>query len=581
MKFQSILSIVAIAASLQVGMAQNTTPTQAVYFKAMEDEMARSLTDLKIGKYQPPFLLSYRLTDGKTFYASATLGAITSSNQSPTRDYSLRLLMGNYDLTDENFVGSRSSSGGVSLPMPLDDDYASIRKALWSMTDRTYKSTVETYEQKLTALKQQNETDEPRLPDFTKVEPVQMVLPSANFDFDVAKWEETIKALSAEFSAYPDFCLSNVAVFFSNSDYYYCSSEGAKVKTPNTFAIVAVNAGTLTDDGEMLGNQLFYTVANPTELPSKEVMAADIRKMADFLVALRKAPVVKEAYSGPVVVEGAAAADIFDRFLFSGNGLITTRDMVYASDRQGGSNEKALDSRIGHLITSRLLTVKETPTLKSLNGKTLIGSYEVDGEGVVPPTELTLIEKGFLRNMLNDRVPTSSAKQSNGHYRVPVNSAGNQKAPSVTQITVTEGTAKKAMYKGVAKQALKNDLTYFYVVRQLGARSIGLNSELANGILGNGGMAKPIAIYRVNAKTLAEELVRPLVFSDMTLSDLKNITMASKETQVQNYLNMQNGMACSMVLPQAIVFDDITMVCPKNKKKQKLPVVPSPLVAGK
>lgn len=577
MKIKSFITILALAASLHLGIAQNST--QEVFFKAMDDEIARSLSDLKIGKYNPPFFLAYRLSDGHSFYASATLGAITTTSQSPSRNYSSRLLLGDYDLTDENFVGSRSSSAGVSLPMPLENDYASVRKALWSITDRSYKSTVETYEQKLTALKQKNESDEPRLPDYTRVSPVQMVLPSANMAYDAEQWQELIKSLSMEFSAYPDFSMSNVALFFTTSDYYFASSEGSKIRMPNTIAIVTVNAGTLTDDGELIGNQLVYTVANPSELPSKEAMIADIRQMANYLVAMRKAPVVKDAYSGPVVLEGTAAADVFDRFLFGGNGLITSRDMVYASDRQGGSSERLLDNRIGHLILSRLLTVKALPTLKSYHGTSLIGSYDIDAEGVVPPNELTLVENGILRNMLNDRVPTASASRSNGHCRVQLNGVSTRKSPSVTQISASQNVSTKAIYKEAARLTRKNGADYFYVVRKLGARTIGLNNELANGIIGNGAMSKPIAMYRVNAKTMAEELVRPLIFSDMSLSDLKNITMASKEILVHNYLDMQSGIPCSMVLPQAVMFDDLTLVYPKNKKKLKLPVVPSPLMA--
>jgi hypothetical protein len=62
-------------------------------------------------------------------------------------------MVGDYSLNDENFVGGsrRFSSGGGYLPLPLDNDYRAIRRSFWIMTDQVYKSSIESYEQKLTA----------------------------------------------------------------------------------------------------------------------------------------------------------------------------------------------------------------------------------------------------------------------------------------------------------------------------------------------------------------------------------------------------------------------------------------------
>jgi predicted Zn-dependent protease len=556
------------------GYSQNT---EEVFFHAMDDEMNRSTTGLKLDKYNPPFFLAYMLSDSRSFYASATLGALTTVSQNPGRSASYRLMVGDYSLNDENFVGARSSTGGVSLPMPLENDYAAIRRALWSITDRSYKSTVETYEQKLTALKQQNEQDTSRLNDYCKIEPVKMMVPKTDFTYNRSQYEDLIKELSAEFKAYPDFNTSNVTLMFIQTDYYYLSNEGSKIRMPNNIAILSVNAGTQADDGEMLGNQLNYTALDPSGLPAKDKIKQDIRQMADFLVSMRKAPIVKDSYSGPVIFEGEAAAELASQVLFSNNGLISNREQVYASDRRGGGTEQNLDNRVGQKVCSENITIKALPKLKTYSGIPLAGSFEIDAEGVVPPSELVLVENGMLKTLLNDRVPTVAAKQSNGHRRAIIGGTSSTKGPGVIEISYDKGKTSKNIYKEVAKEASKNGLTYFYVVRKLGMPNIGMNSQLAASIGRGLPVTKPVAIYRVSAKTGQEELVRSAVFSEFTMNNLKRISGATKEMQVYNYVDINIGLPCTYILPQIIAINEVNLVNHKNQNKPKLPVVPNPL----
>jgi hypothetical protein len=568
-----ILLLVLFALDIRI-YSQNT---DEVFFKAMNDEMNRSLTGLKLDKYNPPFFLAYMLSDSRSFYASATLGALTTSNENPGRSDNLRLMVGDYSLNDENFVGARSSSSGINLPLPIENDYSAIRRALWSITDRTYKSTVETYEQKLTALKQQNNQDTDRLSDYSKIKPVNMILPKADFTYNRAEWETLVKELSAEFKTYPDFNTSNVTILFLQSDYYYSSNEGSKLRIPNNIAILSVNAGTQADDGEMLSNQLNYTALLPSGLPSKEKVKQDIRQMAEFLVSMRKAPAMKDSYSGPVIFDGVAAAELTSQLLFSRNGLISTREQVYASDRSGNGTENNLDRRIGQKIGDQNITITALPKLKFYNGIPLLGSFDIDAEGVVPPDELVLVENGMLKSLLNDRIPTATAKESNGHRRLIFGGTSSTKGPGVIQITYNKGKSVKSIYKNVANEASKNGFPFFYVVRKFGMPNIGMNAQNASSIGRNLPVTKPLAIYRVSVKTGQEELVRSAVFSEFTLNNLKHISSATKELQVYNSVNINSGILCTYILPQVIAFNDLTLMNHKSQNKPKLPVVPNPL----
>jgi hypothetical protein len=559
------------------GIRTYSQNTDQVFFKAMNDEMNRSLTGLKLDKYNPPFFLAYMLADSRSFYASATLGTLTTSNDNPERAANIRLMVGDYSLNDENFVGARSFSDEINLPIPLENDYSAIRRALWTITDGTYKTAIETYEQKLTALKQQNNQDTERLDDYSKIKPTQIILSKPDFTYNRTEWENLVKELSAEFNTYPNFNTSSVTLLFIRSDYYYYSNEGTKLKIPNNIAILSVNAGTQADDGEMLSNHLNYAALLPSGLPSKEKVKQDIRQMADFLVSMRKAPVVKDSYSGPVIFEGVAAAELASQLLFSRNGLISTREQVYASDHRSGGTENNLDNRIGQKICSENITIKALPKLKSYGGIPLLGSFEVDAEGIVPPDELVLVENGMLKSLLNDRVPTATAKESNGHRRLVFGGTSSTKGPGVIQITYNKGQSNKNIYKDVAKEASKNGFPFYYVVRKFGMPNIGMNAQIAGSIGRNLPVTKPLAIYRVSVKTGQEELVRSAIFSEFTLNNLKHIHSATKELQVYNSVNINNGIPFTYILPQIIAFDDLTLVNYKNQNKPKLPVVPNPL----
>ena len=89
--------------------------------------------------------------------------------------------------------------------IPLENDYAGIRRSLWKETDRQYKSAAETLESKRSAMKQQNlSQEEEGLPDFTRTEPVRLQLDGPDFALNKARCEEAARELSAVFKNYHD-----------------------------------------------------------------------------------------------------------------------------------------------------------------------------------------------------------------------------------------------------------------------------------------------------------------------------------------------------------------------------------------
>jgi hypothetical protein len=539
-----------------------------IIFKAMNDELSRNVSQLTLDKYKPPFFISYYLFDAQSFYMRASLGAIRYSYEGPSRNSNVRLMVGDYSLNDENFVpGSQSYQSGINyLQLPLNNDYSSIRRSFWISTDNVYKSALEKYEQKLTALKQQNKEEEEKLDDYSRITPVNMMLKDVPFTYDKAKWENIIKDLSAMFKTYGQINGSSVNITFAKATAYVVTNEGTRLRIPLTIANISVAANTQAEDGNPLNDQLSYCALIPDQLPTVDKIKQDIKQMADNIVALRKAPVMGEAYSGPVIFEGSAVADVFAQKLFGGNGLIARREPVYAVERPNQGSTNKLDSKVNQKICSENITIKSTPKLKIFNNTPLIGSFEVDAEGVVPKDELMLVDKGILKTLLNDRIPTTKVKESNGYYRFGVRGSSvlTQKAPGVINVSYDNGENLKSIRKAVLKEAEKSGLEYIYVIRKLEGSS-GRNLPIS----------KPFSIYKVSVKTGEEQLIRSAVISEFQTTAFKQITKGTKEQNVYNTL-LNGSFPVSFIVPQAIVFNDINIEKDKTTKP-KLPVVSNPV----
>jgi hypothetical protein len=571
LRYNLILSIV-ILASLHCIKAQNN---DEVIFKAASDELNRNITNLNLGNYKPPFFIGYRLSYSNILSIKASLGSIVHSEESTGKSPNIRLMVGDYSLNDENFVSSSKSysSGSFYLPLPIENNYSAIRRSLWIMTDRVYKSSIEKYEQKLTALKQQNKEESEQLDDYSKVTPVNMVMKSAQIKYDRPKWETTTKDLSCIFKTYPQIASSSVILYCLNSSFYYVTNEGTKIKQPCSIACLLVNANAQAIDGEPLKDHLLYFASTPDQLPPIENIRMEIKQMADNLASLCKAPVIEDSYSGPVLFEGDAVAEVFLQRLFGVNGLVASREPVYAVERQEQGSINKFDNKVNQRICAENITINATPRLKLFNNIPLIGNFEIDAEGVLPKDELTLVDKGILKTLLNDRVPASKVKESNGYCRYTI--GGNtQKAPGVINVTYHNGLSMDSIRSVSLKEAKKNGFDYLYVIRKVEVPNMGMIESMSNEEGRSLPLSKPIDIYKVSVKTGEETLVRSTVISDFPLTSFKHIIQGSNSQVVYNTL--KGSVPVSFIVPQALLFDDISIEKDRGTRP-KLPLVPNPV----
>jgi len=587
--------------------------------KAMKDELERNMKNLTLENLEKPFFISYTISDAKTLYISSTLGATFKSEEKPYRRHSARVLVGDYESDNENFVEMNNmySFNMNQGHIPLENDYYGIRNSLWKTIDNMYKNAAELYERKLSAIDQQNLSEEEKgLPDFSKIQQVTLDIPTESFIWDKQKWEKTAKDISAIFKDYAEIFSSNVSIFLYQADVYFLNSEGTETKYPISLAAVRINAETQADDGEPLFDHVLYYALTPDDLPAIDDMKNEVKFMADNLVKIKNAPIFDDSYSGPILFEDQAVAELFVQSMFSSmGGLITMRKPIFGEQQMaamlGQLMGKTLEAKIEKKIISKDLTITANPKMKEYKGTNLIGSFEVDSEGVIPPDELILVEEGILKTLLNGRTPTPKIRESNGHNRTSMFSGGLQSeiGPGVIKVTSSEGTSKEDLSKEELKQKLietanEEDLDYAFIIRKMESPNCGREKEISTSRImssfsGGGSkssISRPLYIYKVSLESGEEELVRTTELSGFSLKSLKDVLGISSEQFAYNTLLTKsvaglnismfsgfgsswkmNGIPTSIIVPDALLLEEVDVQKEKRAVTMKTPVVENPV----
>ena len=216
--------------------------------------------------------------------------------------------------------------------------------------------------------------------------------------------------------------------------------------------------------------------------------------------------------------------------------------------------------RMGLKIIDNRLTVKNYSTLSKYNNTPLHGAYEIDAEGVVPPQEVTLVENGILKNLLNGRVPTLNCENSTGSSRYIAfdREIAYKTAPGTIHVSAKNAVKPETLKKNLLKIAKSEGLSHAYIVRKIAGNAT--------------------RIYRVNVKDGSETLVRTGEIMPITLSHLRRLNAISNKENVSNYL-LDGEVISSMIYPSALLLEDIEIKKAEVKKESE-PALRFPLISG-
>jgi PmbA/TldA metallopeptidase C-terminal domain len=549
--------------------------------RAMRDELSRS-RGLKVLSLEAPYFTEYTLEDLNSLEISATLGGLLSVRHDRFRVPEINVRVGDYKFDSTDYVGSGFHFGTHYdiERFPLDNSYEVMRRYLWLATDSAYKSAVEAISRKRAALKNIALSDP--LDDFSKAEPLKKLQEIRHAPVDQDTWTARVRALSAIFQAYPALKASGVELSASETVHYYLNSEGTEVRTPDNVIYVLARAEAQAPDGMALHDAAVFQALDFNRLPAEPELRRGITALAANVTALAASP-KGEDYSGPVLFEGMAGAQLFGEVL--GSNLALARRPVMEPGRNGFVPTSELEGRQGARILPEGFDVVDDPTQTEWRGRPLFGTYDVDREGVAP-RPLPLVEKGILKNFVRTRQPMPGFTGSNGRARLPGSFGANAASISNLFVRSTDTTPAADLKKKLIDMCKQRNKPYGMLVRKMDFPSSAPFEEIRRLLINSQrghGVSEPVLAYRVYPDG-REELVRGLRFRTLNVRSLKDIVAAGDDSNVFDFLNNQapfaliggaNYVAESSVIAPSVLIDDVEMH-PTEEESPRPPVVPAP-----
>lgn len=464
---------------------------------------------------EPAYFISFRVVDEKQTFLSSEFG-LSSSRTLHKRSLTPHVRVGNRqtDNYSKDYV-FYNFSRSFDLPLDSDNEYA-IKEAIWTGMKKQYKEGKEAYQKYMTSRKT-NKSDLDTIPSFAQA-PTEIYYEKPYSEKETAideiYFEKYLNDVSRIFKEYEELTTGNAALDYRIVRTTIVNTEGTVVAQNRKSFVVTMQATAKADDGtDCTLNESFFAYS-ADKLPNKAEMEEKARDLANRVMALSKAPVA-DAYAGPAILSGKAAAVLFHEVL--GHRLEATRS-EFINNNLAGFQDKQM--------TSSSIQLYMDPTLKTYKGRDLDGFYLYDDEGV-KAQRVQCIENGCLKQYLTSRTPAGEFNTSNGHARAE---AGKNPSPRQSNLIVeTTEPYSEAELRGMLIAELKRQgKEYGYFFRNVNGgftnRGSFRNTNLFN--------VNPTEVYKVFADGRKDQLVRGVTLIGTPLTVFTNIKAAGGESQV-------------------------------------------------
>jgi predicted Zn-dependent protease len=489
------------AATPSVVVLPVTAQADDVETRAMKDELNRAMKQLQLPSLERPYYIDYKIVDQQSVIAHASLGSLTSSQQTHTRLLTVTVRVGSYQYDNSNsgneftkLISLFSSMATGSNTLPLDDNYDELRRKIWIATDSAYKQALQDLSAKKAAEKSKDLSK--RTPDFSQ-EPAHLesdTLPLV--DEDLANAEHLVRVSSAALHKGSSIRNSTAEFEIDNITEHFVNSEGTSYVRQMPEIYLHLTATLHGKNDENYRDVYSAHARSLTNLPTEAEILASAKQVVARLEARQKAQPFKH-YKGPVLVEGEAADEVFAHN-FANNFPVRPRSGL----------------KINTSVLPEFLSVVDNPLLTSCDGQPLFGNYKFDEEGV-PAQETLLVDAGIQKTLLNSRQPARNFLHSTGNMRL------QGVLPSNVIVSATKSSTNaelRAQMMGVVKT---RGLEYGMIVRRLSG---------ANAI-------EAVRLYPDGH----EEAVRDARIGDVSFKSFREIVAVSKDRTVYSEYSKESG----------------------------------------
>jgi predicted Zn-dependent protease len=437
--------------------------------RAMHDELGRSLAELHLDASPKPYFVSYQVEQLEQLDVQASLGALEVDAQRGYRIARIDVRVGDPSLDSSRMAGRQP----MIVELPVEDDYAALRRTFWLATDQAYKHAVEDLATKRGVLSAHDEQD--RQPDHTPVPVAHLVDEDAGPGKPAAFDRERAQALAREASrVFADYALieqSQVWIVERQRRVRFESSEGTTSERSVPEFVFGAAARARADDGLSVWDYDEIDLRDASRLPPVAELTTRLRALAQRVIDQRKATRLENDYTGPVLFTGTAGAN-----LFGGHFAPQLWPAPRSYSSQGiGATSGTFEHRAGSPVLPPGVSVSDDPLRGEFDGRALLSTFRVDDEGVAAAKK-DLIVDGRVRQVLCTRAPV-------GKHCSAGNARGGVALASTLELRASQPKDAATLQADLLRMAQEADQPYALEVQEL------ISAEALQHLVSGGGAA--------------------------------------------------------------------------------------------
>lgn len=547
------------------GAASPAGDTRLSVLKALKTELARSQEKLRLPEEPGPYFIRYLVRDYHEIDLAARFGALIEDSQQTARHAAVEVRVGDYkfdntadDGAEHGFDMDDFDRYDPPIVAPLGGDLEAIRGALWLQTDAQYKRALSSLHKKRGKRVTEVVEDE-TLPSFSKEPPTRQIDPRLVPTLNRAAWATRLESASQRFKRDPKIFDATVKLNVSHQVRTVVTTEGTELVNERLIYGLHLSATTRADDGLLISHGKSFYGARESELPDEAALLLATGALVEEVAALRRAPML-DPYNGPAILLPEAAGVFFHEAL--GHRL--------EGERQNSNSEGAtFKGQVGKPILPTFISVFDDPTLGKVGPVSLNGHYDFDDEGVAS-RPVTLVEDGILRDYLKSRTPVKDSLHANGHGRA------EGTADPIGRMANTLVRSKKQLPYPALKQLLLEEIKrqgkdFGLIIADITGGQTNTTTYDFQAFKG-----MPRIVYRVDAATGKETLVRGVEFVGTPIGSLNRIVAAGNEAGVFNgYCGAESGFVPVSTVAPALLISEIELQR-SRRALERPPILPPP-----
>jgi predicted Zn-dependent protease len=504
------------------------------------------MRQMRVPGFPRPHFISYLVRDEERWSLKAKFGALKAHTHERTRNAFADVRVGSYgydQVSDGGLLDNdkdAESYGYVDLPFS-GRDQDGLRHGLWRLTDARYREAVEAQSDKksreLTFLNPGRH--------FRALERRKAVVDLGWKPFpevDVDYWSRYVERASAVLKKFSDVKDGQVEFEADHVCRVFVSSEGARQIQCHPVWSVECYMWVLSERGDGLPWTVKHTVVDPDELPSQQQFHREIRKRVDLLRRLAQAPTLR-SFCGPALLEAVPAGLLMHEAV--GHRLEGSRLLA------AGEGQTFKDS-LGQRILPEFLSIRENPLLERYDGRTLIGHYRYDDEGVAAQ-DTPLVVRGELQRFMTTRTGISKRHRSSGHARTayhqrPISRMG------LTLVEAADGLDARALRRRFLEEIRRQGAPFGIRIIEASSGETATDAYNFQAFLGEINLASKV--YPDGT----EEWIRGVNFVGTPLNAIRSIVAAGCEHAVDNaYCGAESGYVPVTTISPALVVSELEL----------------------